>query len=63
MHINIFQNLHHEINNTLSITNEKWTVNKVFSQVVAGKILFYHATAADDAKYSITIFVPLPQSG
>ena len=51
------------INSKLAVNATAWTVDAVFSQVVAGKNYFFHLTDNNGAQYSVCIYVPLPHTG
>lgn len=46
-YIDLFNNNSAAVNTKLGINNDSWTINAVFSQTVAGRMLFYHVTASN----------------
>ena len=46
----------------LGLEGDHFTVNNVWTQVVAGTNYFLHLTAGNGHKYSAVIYVPLPHT-
>jgi hypothetical protein len=50
------------INSKLNSNHNSFTVNKVFTQVVAGAYYHFHLTSDNGEKLSALIFEPLPHT-
>lgn len=50
------------INGKVGANATSFTVNRAFSQVVAGTNYFLHLTSNDGKQYSVCIYVPLPHT-
>ena len=51
-----------QISSKLGVNAAHFTVNNVWTQVVAGTNYFFHLTADNGDKFSAVIFVPLPHT-
>ncbi len=57
--------VHHnteQISSKLGVNAAQFTINSVWTQVVAGTNYFFHLTADNGDKFSVVIFVPLPHT-
>ena len=50
------------INAKLNASHSSWTINGVWTQIVAGKNYFLHLTSNNNTKISVCIFRPLPHT-
>jgi len=61
-HRDLINTLKPSFESKLGATHSNWTIDAVFSQVVAGTYVHVHLTGDNGAQVSVLVFEPLPHT-
>lgn len=61
-HRNLLATVRPAVETKLGAAHANWTIDRVFSQVVAGTYYHFHLTGDNGAQVSVLVFEPLPHT-